>query len=164
MWVFAAVSMASAGCAGPMVERAAATVRTAPTAQRVLLSAAAYRAACPTPFREALGSISDAGLELGALLEMKAAAEAPMLWMEVCGGSEGLRVLADSGAVAPSERRAVLWKRCELGERGWMTEVEWLVAPGLMVAPWMAGAELQQQSATPKQVRLLVRGLAGLPE
>lgn len=161
MW--ALVAAAYAGCEPKMVDRAVETVKGASAEVRVELGAAAFGAACgETAFGAHVATLANVPPDMRGLLEMKGAADSPALWMGLCGGTEGLRVLADLTKLAPSDRRAHLWAKCGLEKAGWMTEAEWLGASGLLVTPFMAGAQLAADGVDAKKARPMVRALAGL--
>ncbi|MEZ4322047.1 MAG: hypothetical protein R3F61_31535 [Myxococcota bacterium] len=161
MWML--VAAAVAGCDPKMADRGVKAVKSAEAAMRVEIAAVSVGASCRgTPLGENASQLGNLQPDMRPTFDLRTAAESPELWMEVCGGTAGIRILADLPSLPVEERRAHLWSQCDLGRFDWMSEKEWLSADGLLVTPFSAGVLLGQHEVKPASTKVLVRGLAGL--
>lgn len=129
---------------------------------RVELASAGLAQACPghAGLAGAAAMIPQMPPAQRSMIDAKAVADDPMLWLGVCEG--GLEVAAKTVQVAPSEKRPLLWRECGLSEKGWFSEQDWTGAQGLVFVSLMAGQALKKSSFDDQRTRAVVRGLAGI--
>lgn len=128
------------------------------------LAAAALVEACTLPpsLERALGDWSSVGPDMRRLVDARAA-EDVVAWKAACTGGTDVLV-ATMTSLPPDQQRAALWKGCEVGRSGWVSEAEFLGADGALVSGILMLHWLQRDGIAPEHAKPLARALVGLPD
>lgn len=114
--------------------------------------------ACTGPVALALDNIQSVSPRDYRILDAQLVLAAPHLFMAKCEG--GLKLAAKVPEVAASEKRALLFDGCGL-DGSVVSRKDFIAGDGLLFAPVIAMALLEQSGASRAQTKLIVGALAG---
>jgi hypothetical protein len=161
MWWVSATAYATT-CDAAAIEELSDMLAHVSPERRLALAAASWPELCTDDvvLDRQLEQIAGAKPDSYWLVELQTGMLDAMRWNKACsGGSLALSMATKLGA---SQRRAHLWKSCDLGRWSVMEPAEWEESAGLLVLPVLAAWTLTDGGVLPDRARPIVRALAGL--
>lgn len=124
-------------------------------------SALATHCRLPDGVGSALTELPTVAAEHRWQVDMKTASDEADLVEAACPAAPGVAVDVAYSKVRADARRLV-YKQCELAQRGLFTEEEWVAAEGALINTVVLAHWLPEQKVAPEVARVLVRAVAGL--